>query len=184
MDDRFVLRRAHISDIDALSQLCQRTIRETFVEDLSIHYPEKYLDSYFRSSTSPEWFANKIVDPQQAVWIIEDTINNEFIAYAVAGASDDISHLDVCPNKDGILNRLYIRRDHQSHGFGRQLMKVILSWLDEHYSARPVWLSVLSKNFKAHKFYAHYGFYEVGEYDYLVGESKDHMFIMKRQTNT
>ncbi len=40
MDARFVLRRADISDIDALSQLRQKTFRETFVEDFSIPFPE------------------------------------------------------------------------------------------------------------------------------------------------
>jgi hypothetical protein len=40
MDNQFVLRRADITDIDALSQLCQRTIRETFLEDFSISYPK------------------------------------------------------------------------------------------------------------------------------------------------
>ncbi len=60
-------------------------------------------------------------------------------------------------------------------------MKVILSWFEEHYPSRPIWLSVFSKNLKAQKFYAHYGFIIVGEYEYPVGESKDHEFIMKRE---
>jgi ribosomal protein S18 acetylase RimI-like enzyme len=186
MDDQFILRRAEISDKNTLSQLHQRTFRETFVEDFSIPIPAHDLDSYFRSSANPEWFANKILDPRQAVWVIQDKSNGELVAYALVGLCDvaDMPHPDVSPNKDGELNRLYIRRDRQSFGFGRQLMSVILSWLEEHYPARPIWLNVWSRNFKAQTFYAHYGFSKVGEFDEFVGEWKGLEFIMKRQPNT
>lgn len=182
MENQIILRRADISDIDALSQLSQKTFRETFIEDLSIVYPANDLDSYFQSSASPKYFANKIVDPKRAVWLIEDKTTNELIAYAVVGPCNNMPHSDICPNQDGTLNLLFIRRDRQSHGFGRQLMKVILCWLEEHYPARPIWLSVFSNNLKAQKFYNHYGFSKVGEYKYSVGECKNDVFIMKRET--
>jgi ribosomal protein S18 acetylase RimI-like enzyme len=93
-----------------------------------------------RSSASPEYFANKITDPQRAVWVIEDKIINELVAYAIAGLCDidDIPHPDVQTNKDGTLNRLYVRRDRQNYGFGRQLMNVILPWIQEQYPDRPI----------------------------------------------
>lgn len=184
MDNQFVLRRADISDIDALSQLCQKTFRETFMEDLSIPYPENDVDSFFRLSASPEWFANKIVNPKLGAWLIEDKTNNELVAYAVAGPCDVIKHPDVQPNQGGALYRLFVRRDRQNHGFGQQLMNVILLWLEERYPGRPIWLGVYSDNFKAQKFYSHYGFSKVGDSYYYVGEWKNSEFIMKRQTHT
>jgi len=186
MEDRFILRRADISDIDALSQLYQKTFRETFVEDYSIPYPEKDLDDYFRSSASPECYAKAIHDPKRAVWVVEDKTNGELVAFASAGPCDthDVPHPDVCSDKDGAIYRLYVQRDQQSHGFGRQLMNVILPWLEEQYPTRPIWLTAWSENFKAQRFYKHYGFNIVGEFDYPVGESKDLEFIMKRETNT
>jgi ribosomal protein S18 acetylase RimI-like enzyme len=186
MDDRFVLRRGEISDIDALSQLYRKTFRETFVEDLSIPYPEQDLEAYFRLGASPESFAKTIHDPKRAIWVIEEKINGELVALAVVGPcdADDIPHSDVCSNKDGAIYRLYVQRDRQSHGFGQQLINVILPWLEEHYPTRPIWLNVWSGNFKAQRFYTHYGFDKVGEFDYSVGEWKDREFIMKRQTNT
>ena len=72
--------------------------------------------------------------------------------------ADDIFHPDVCSNEDGIINLLYVRRDQRSRGFGQQLMKVILPWLEECCPARPIWLAMWSNNFKAQKFYTHYGF--------------------------
>ncbi|CAF4773245.1 unnamed protein product, partial [Rotaria sp. Silwood2] len=172
MDDQFFLRRADISDINPLSQLAQKTFRETFVEDFSIPYPENDLDTYFRSSASPESFAQKITDSTRAVWVIQDKRNDELVAYAVVGPCNDIPHPDVNSNQDGQLKALFIRRDHRNHGFGKQLMNFALFWLQEHYPGRPIWLTVWSGNFKAQNFSAHYGFNKVGEYDYTVGQWK------------
>ena len=110
MHNQFVLRRADTFDANALSQLSQKTFRETFVEDFSIPYPEEDLHSFFRSSASPEWFTNKIVDSKRVVWFVEDKINNQPVAYAVAGPCNNniIPHPDVCPEKDGLLNRLFV----------------------------------------------------------------------------
>lgn len=186
MADQFILRRADITDIDTLSQLCQKTLIETFVEDFAIPYPKKDLESYLSSSASPQSFAKAINDQKRAVWVIEDTINGELVAYAMAGPcnADDIPHPDVCSNKHGAINRLYVQRDLQGQGFGQQLMNVILPWLEEQYPSLPIWLTAWSGNIKAQKFYNHYGFSKVGECDYPVGEWKDREFIMKRDATT
>lgn len=183
MDNQFILRSAKMSDVDGLSQLCQKTFRETFVDDFSIPYPKKDLDSYLHLSTSPEVFSKKLNDPKQAIWVIEDSTSSELVAYVSAGPADtaDFPHPDVCSNIDGAIHRLYVQRDRRNHGFGQQLMNAILSWFEEFYPTRPIWLAVLSKNFKAQKFYTHYGFSIAGEFNYLVGEWKEPNFIMKRQ---
>ncbi len=185
MNNQFILRRADISDADALSKLCRETYRETFVEVFGIPYPEKDPENYFRSSASPEWFSKKILDSSRAVWAIEDQTNSDLVAYAVVGPADmkDIPHPDLCANLDGALNLLFVRRDRQSHGFGRQLMNVILPWLQEHHPGRPIWLNVWSGNLKAQNFYTLYGFIKVGEAEFPIGEWKDHDFIMKRLPN-
>ncbi|CAF1476761.1 unnamed protein product [Rotaria sordida] len=185
MENKFVFRRAHLNDIDSLSKLCEQTYREAFVEVFSINYPEKDPNSYLRSSASPEWFSEKILDQTRAVWVIEDKTNGELVAYAVAGPADqkDIPHDDLCSNVDGAIHCFFVRRDYQSHGFGKKLMNIILPWLEEHHPNKPIWLNVWSRNLKAQRFYTHYGFIKVGEAEFSMGEWKDHDFIMKRQPN-
>ncbi|UJR07465.1 hypothetical protein I4U23_011754 [Adineta vaga] len=184
MNTQYKLRRADISDIDTLSTLCQRTYRETFVEDFAIPYPDDCLRSFYQQTASPEYFTKKISDSQEAaVWLIEEEQTRELVAYAVVSTchSDDIPHPDVQTNKDGMLNRLYVQRQYQKHGLGQQLMNVILSWFEEHHPNQPIWLTVFSENHKAQKFYARYGFTKVGEFDFYVGQWIDREFIMKRQ---
>jgi diamine N-acetyltransferase len=180
MSNRIVLRRATLDDADQLAALCQKTFRETFVEDFTIPYPAEDLDDYFRSAASTEAFAKKIADLRRAAWVIEDQDTKKLLAYALAGPCDDIPHPQVQSNIDGEISRLYVQRDQQGHGYGQQLMNLILRWLDEHYPQRPIWLSVWSKNLKAQKFDENYGFSIVGHYDYPVGQWKDHEFIMRR----
>lgn len=183
MDQRFVLRRAEPSDANALAQFYRRVFYETFVEDFSIPYPEEDLQCYYQSSSTPESFTKNLTNSRQAIWLIEDRNTNELMAFALVGPchSDDIPHPDVRSNDDGFINRLYVQRDRQSHGFGRQLMDVILPWLEQFYPQKAIWLSVWSKNVKAQRFYQHYGFEKVGEFQYRVGEWQDEEFIMKRE---
>ncbi|UJR12020.1 hypothetical protein I4U23_016198 [Adineta vaga] len=187
MNSQYKLRRAIIVDVDALSKLSRRTFAETFVEDFAIPYSANDINSYYQLSTTPEYFAKKICnDLQYAVWVIEDEQTKELVAYSIAGYCDanDFPHPDVQSGKDGAVNRLYVQRDRQTYGFGQQLMNAMLLWLEEHCPNRPIWLSVLSENYKAQKFYKHYGFIKVGEYDYPVGEWKDREFIMKLEIHT
>ena len=183
MGDRFLLRRALNTDSVTLSQLSQHTFQETYVEDLAIPYPEQDLGYYFRSSKSPEWYASKIADPLQATWVVEDKTSHELVAFAIA-CPCKLPHPDVCSREDGELQFLYVRRDRRSHGLGQRLMNVALLWLEEQFTGRPVWLSVLSCNLKAHKLYTYYGFSQVGDYYSSVGEWKQHEFIMRRENQS
>ncbi|CAF0934668.1 unnamed protein product [Adineta steineri] len=182
MVDQFVLRSAVDADSIALSQLRQQTFLETFVEDFAIPYPEHDLKSYFRLSASPEAVASKIADPQLATWVIEDKTSNELVAFAMAGPCE-LPHPDICPGEDGELRYLFVRRDQRARGHGKRLMNVALTWLQERYTKRPVWISVWSGNLKAQKFYMAYGFNTVGDYSFHVGEWKDHEFIMRRKAH-
>ena len=50
---------------------------------------------------------------------------------------------------------------------------------DERFDG-PVWIGVWSENHKARRFYGRYGFEKCGEYDFAVGETRDHEFILMR----
>ena len=110
MDNQSVPRRANYSHIDALSQLYQKAFRETFMEDFASLHPENDLDSHFCLAGSPEYFCESLNDPQQATWLIEGKTNGELVPSASVARCDpdDISHPDVCLNKNGAINRLYV----------------------------------------------------------------------------
>ena len=178
-DNRFILRRAIANDNVSLSQLNRQTFLETYVYGSNTPYGKDDIKNYFRSSVSPQSFADDIADPQQATWIVEDKIKAKPVAFANAGPCT-MSLPEIQPEKDGELYRLYILRDYQDDGLGDCLMKVSLSWLEKQFPGRPIWLGVWSGNSNAQSFHQQYNFKKVGERYYQIGEYKRHSFIMRR----
>ncbi|CAF4061282.1 unnamed protein product [Adineta steineri] len=182
MDNRFILRRAIDTDNVTLAELNQQTFIEAYVEDLAIPFSEEQLQSYFRTSVSPQYFAKKIADSQQSIWVVEDKTSGELVAFANVGRCE-IFHPESRIDEDGEIYRLYVRRNYQGYGLGRWLMNVILSWFEEQYPRRPIWLGVWIGNLKAQNLYKHYNFYIVGDREFDVGGYKCHSKIMRRDSS-
>lgn len=180
MEDRFVLRRAQLKDLTSLAQLHRRTFHETFIEDLSIPYPDEDLQEYFRHFASEEYFRSKLFDDHYAMWIIEDQLNKELLAYALVGRCEALPHEDLQLNEDGQIHRFYVRRDYRNHQFGQRLMKETLQYFEKSFPQKTIWLTVFSENTKAQRFYSHYGFSLAGEFLYPVGKWNDREFIMRK----
>jgi RimJ/RimL family protein N-acetyltransferase len=79
----------------------------------------------------------------------------------------------------GELWRYYIRREHQGQGLGAPLLAAALDWLEA--PGRRVWLGVWSENHGAQRLYARHGFAKVGEYEFVVGGTRDREFIYRRE---
>jgi len=175
MDDPIMIRRATPDDCDILAILGERTFRETFVEGFAIAYPADDLAHFVAQSYAPEVFAAKLSDPAQALWLA--FAGHEPVGYANAGPCH-LPHPEV-ESQHGELYRLYLAQGQQGRGVGRRLMDAALTWL-ERTAPGPLWLGVWSGNLKAQAFYARYGFEKVGEYDFPVGATRDHEFILRR----
>ena len=182
MNDRFILRRANDTDDITLAELNRKTFLETYIDHLNIPLCEHDIESYFQTSVSSKIFADQIQDPQQAVWIVQDKTNGEYVAFASVGVCR-IVHPDVDVNDDGEIYRIYTQRDRQGYGIGQWLMTVALLWLEERFPGRSVWLGIAANNLTALNFYKHYNFNIVNNRDYEVGKFKIHSFIMRRESS-
>jgi ribosomal protein S18 acetylase RimI-like enzyme len=170
-----MIRQATPGDCDILAALGERTFRETFVDGFAIAYPADDLAHFVAQSYAPEAFADKLADPSQALWLA--FVGDEPVGYANVGPCH-LPHPDVQPH-DAELYRLYVLRDHQGRRLGPLLMETALTWLDRD-GPGPLWLGVWSGNVKAQAFYARYGFEKVGDYEFPVGATRDHEFILCR----
>ncbi len=175
MDNEIMVRRATPDDCDILAALGERTFRETFVEGFAIAYPADDLALFVAQSYAPEVFAAKLADPAQALWLA--FARDQPVGYANAGPCH-LPHPEA-ERRHGELYRLYLSQDQHGLGLGRRLMETALAWLTCNYSG-PLWLGVWSGNLKAQAFYARYGFEKVGEYEFPVGATRDHEFILRR----
>ena len=164
------IRRASVSEVGTLAELG----RDTFVETFGRLYPPEDLSAFLQATYSAKAFGRFLGDPAQAVFIAEP--EGRPVGYAHAGPCT-LPH----PQADrshGELKRLYVRREAQNAGVGGQLLRAALDWLEA--PGRPLWIGVWSQNLGAQRLYARHGFQKVGEYDFPVGRTLDHEFILRR----
>lgn len=175
MSASLLIRRAGADDWRALSDLGERTFRETFVEGFKIPYSASDLAEFVPRAYGEAAIKAYLADPAHLNLIAE--VEGAPAGYVLAGPNG-LPHPDAAPG-DLELKRIYVLKAAQGSGLGRALMDEAMAWLTEP-PARPIWLGVWSGNTKAQAFYGRYGFEKAGEYRFRVGETLDHEFIFRR----
>ncbi|CAN0621909.1 diamine N-acetyltransferase [Burkholderia multivorans] len=171
------IRIAIPGDAVALSKLKCETFRETFLEDgFNIGYAPDDLAAFEAESYSAEKIMEQLADPEHRTWIAENG-DGRLIGYVHVGPCH-LAHPEV-QEADGEVYQLYLRREAQGSGAGRDLFNLALEYLTEARSG-SLWLGVWSGNDKAIAFYEKAGFTHVGDYGFKVGATTDHEFIYRR----
>ncbi|MDO9474628.1 MAG: GNAT family N-acetyltransferase [Caulobacter sp.] len=165
------IRRATPADAEALSRIGAETFTETF----SHLYPPEDLAAFLDAAYTVETSRRDLEDPDKAVWLVE--ADGAVVGHALAGPCD-LPHEAVTP-ACGELKRLYVLKAFQGGGTGSRLLAETLTWL-ERDGPRRLWIGVWSENFGAQRLYGRLGFEKVGEYDFIVGETRDREFILRR----
>ncbi|MFO1013373.1 MAG: GNAT family N-acetyltransferase [Caulobacteraceae bacterium] len=166
-----MIRRAGPQDCLALADIGRRTFTETFGHI----YPPEDLAHFLAQTHTAGPIAAELTDPAYAHWLVER--GGEVIGYALAGACD-LPHADVRPG-DGELKRFYLLGSEQGQGTGSRLLAEVFEWLLEG-GPRTLWIGVFSENLGAQRLYGRHGFEKVGTYDFIVGGTRDHEFILRR----
>jgi diamine N-acetyltransferase len=165
------IRRAGVADAEALVAIG----RATFVETFAHLYPPDDLAAFLAEAHSLERARADLADPAKAVWMVES--DGAAVGYALAGPCH-LPHPDVTPDC-GELERIYMARTHQGGGAGSRLLTETLAWLEKD-GPRRLWIGVWSENYGAQRLYARHGFERVGTYEFVVGQTRDHEFILRR----
>ena len=166
-----MIRRATPADAHTLSRVSELAFTSTFGH----LYSDTDLQTFLRESYAAEVYARFLDDPAYACWLME--LDGEAVGYALAGACG-LPHADVAP-EDGELKRIYLLPQVQGGGQGDRLFQAVMGWL-ERDGPRTLWIGVWSENHRAQRFYARHGFVRVGEYEFIVGSSRDHEYILRR----
>ncbi|MEG2804579.1 GNAT family N-acetyltransferase [Stenotrophomonas sp.] len=165
------IRRATAADATALSAIAIATYTETFGDSYPPQDLQAFLDDHY--SVAPQ--RRELDDPRSAIWLLEDA--GHVVGYLAAGPNG-LPHADAREG-DIELKRLYVLAPYQGGGHGARLMDAFLAWLDQP-RRRTLWVGVWSENVGAQRFYARYGCQQAGHYDFVVGDSRDLEFILRR----
>jgi ribosomal protein S18 acetylase RimI-like enzyme len=177
MSEQWSIRRAIFDDAAALAALKLKTFRETFVDGvMDMGYSPENLAIFEARSYGVDNVSAELSDPKRAQWVAEAG-DGARAGYVHVGPCK-LPHPEAGPEQ-GELYQIYIAERWQRHGLGRDLLNVAFDWLGENMPG-PIWLGVFSGNIKAQDVYAARGFVKVGEYEFMVGDHRDHEFIMRR----
>lgn len=168
---RPTIRRAGLADAEALVTIGRATFAETF----SHLYPPEDLAAFLDAAHSLARARSDLADTAKAVWLVE--AGGELVGYALAGPCH-LPHPEVTPTC-GELERIYLLATHQGGGVGRRLLAEALAWLEQD-GPRRLWIGVWSENYGAQRLYARHGFTQVGTYEFVVGQTRDQEFILRR----
>jgi ribosomal protein S18 acetylase RimI-like enzyme len=78
-----------------------------------------------------------------------------------------------------LLDQLYILKEHRGLGIAQGLMDWALGEAEKRGAAQ-IFLTVYVDNHRAQRLYDHYGFEDVGRYDFMVGNQADEDIIMRK----
>jgi diamine N-acetyltransferase len=162
------LRPATPADAAAIAQVARASFTETFGH---LYSPEN-LAAFLRQHTTVEWAA-QIADPAYAIRLVE--ADGLLAGYAKLGPPS----LPFTPETGAIeLRQFYLLKPHHGTGFAAEMMAWVLAEARARGHA-ALYLSVFTDNTRARRFYARYGFEEVGPYTFKVGDHEDADIVMR-----
>lgn len=161
-------RDAHPQDAEALSAMAQ----QCFIETFGTLYAPADLNLFLDQAMSVDAFARQLDDNGYRIRLA--TIEGQPIGFAKLGPN----YFADWPVDAACLHQLYVLAAHHGDGTGRVLMDWALADARAQ-GAAEMFLSVYVDNHRARAFYARIGFRKVGDYDFMVGNHRDHDEIMR-----
>lgn len=166
------ITEATSADSEMVAQFAARTFTDAFGD---LYRPENLLH-HILQKCSAAFFAEALVRSDTVLMMKE---GERLIGYAKVGPVE-LPAKPPIPRGAQEIHRVYVDREFQGRGLGKQMMLHILS-LSRVAHAPAVYLSVYEQNFRAQHLYTLYGFQPVGKYLYQVGDQFDPELIMERR---
>ncbi|QPQ54829.1 GNAT family N-acetyltransferase [Allosphingosinicella flava] len=160
-------RMAGTADAAMLASLARRTFTETFGH---LYKPED-LAAFLESHSTERW-AEELASPGFAVRIALS--EGEAVAFIKIGPPT-LPFTPVGPSIE--LRQFYVLKPWQGAGIAPALMDWAIGEARRR-GAEHLYLSVFTDNHRARRFYARYGFTEIGPYAFKVGTHVDEDIVM------
>ncbi|AYU55713.1 GNAT family N-acetyltransferase [Staphylococcus debuckii] len=161
--------RVTTDDIKELQTISFRTFDDTFRE---MNHPDKLKD-YLNNAFTYDKLQREVEHPNSYFYFLYD--NDKIVGYLKlnvgAAQTEDIA-------SDALeVERLYILKNYQHHGYGKKLMNFAINFAVEE-GKQSIWLGVWEKNENAIKFYEHFGYKKVTEHEFKMGDEIQTDIIM------
>lgn len=168
-----VYRNAGQLDAPILSELG----RATFVETFGHLYSSENLAAFLETHSVERW-REELSDPRFSVRLAEE--DGRAAAYAKIGPPSLPFETSRSATE---LRQFYVLAPWHGRGISKALMEWVIAEALRR-GAEELYLSVFVDNHRARRFYARYGFEQVGTYDFMVGTHADLDLVMRLDLET
>jgi ribosomal protein S18 acetylase RimI-like enzyme len=170
MMDNHVMRRASVDDLNLLRSISIQTFRETFLR----HNTLDNIDRYVADNLSEEKLFDEFTNSESQFFI--SFYNHEPSGYLKVNTGSAQTEFS---GSQGIeIERIYVLQQYQGKGIGAMLLKHAVDIAsNKHFES--IWLGVWEHNKNAIGFYSRYGFSQVSEHAFFVGDDRQTDIIMK-----
>ena len=165
------IRHATPRDARELAHLGERTFRDAFGP---MNTPEN-MDHHTRERYGEAIQAREITDPGLTTLVCD-------VGGALIGFTQlrwEVAPPCVAANAPGEIQRLYVASEWHGQGVAQQLMEAALGLMQAR-RCDVAWLGVWEHNPRAIAFYHKYGFAEVGELPFSLGDDDQRDLVMAR----
>ena len=160
---------ATAGDAAILAALFRQGFCDTFAH---LYRPEDLAD--FLAQHGEDRWSEQLADPAFAVFVAEEE-GGSAAGFAKIGPV----RLPVTTTAAAVeLSQFYVLGPWQGRGVASELMDLVFAEVRRR-GAEELYLSVFTENDRARRFYARYGFEEVGPYRFMVGSHADEDIIMR-----
>lgn len=142
--------------------------RQCFVDTFAHLYEESDLATFLKTAYGPEGLLRDLADPGYSWRAAAD--DDQIVAYAKVGP---VGVPAPQPQPGGLeLRQLYVLKPWQGAGVAAELMRWAIATARAR-GAPELYLSVFHHNHRAKRFYARYGFADIGPCEFRVGDQID-----------
>lgn len=170
----YPINKVSPDEIDILQKLS----KQTFFESFSWGNSEENMARYLEEGFSLDKLSRELKYENTAFYFVKSA--NEVIGYMKLNAGRAQTELQ---KEDSFeLERIYVLKDYQGKGIGRQLLDKAIQIAREK-KASYIWLGVWEENKSAIQFYKKNGFIAFDEHYFMVGDDKQTDIMMKLMLN-
>lgn len=173
-----VIRRGTVQDVGLLAEMGAETFFDAYVEQIE----EELLAGFVEETFGAAQQAAEVADEAVIVLIAEST--GQAVAYALLReweAAPEGLPPQIAGRRSMELGRIYARKAWIGRGVGSALMQACVDLAAER-GFEMMWLGVWERNDRAIGFYRKWGFEELGDQVFMLGEERQRDVVMGRRT--
>lgn len=165
-----IIRYGNTADAAPLAEFGAKAFYDTFAP----HNTEENIRLYLERTYSPELQRNELLDPN-VIFLISE-IEEQFAGYVKLTLDSRTEAVSAARTIE--LERIYAAAEHIGRGIGKALMEASIREAQQR-DRNSIWLGVWERNPRAIAFYKKWGFREVGEQTFMLGDEPQRDLIME-----